>query len=103
MEYRLSANLPRQRQQLWRSFGALGRLLRQLQPSGPMTPGSLYLLRRKCGKPTCRCAQAHLRQLTKTYRRYQRARAQWVKLSAQLLIQIDQLAEAQIVTWPPNP
>ncbi len=130
MEYRLSANLPRQRQQLWRSFGALGRLLRQLQPSGPMTPGSLYLLRRKCGKPTCRCAQghlhgawvltrsvegqaklfsvppeqrAHLRQLTKTYRRYQRARAQWVKLSAQLLIQIDQLAEAQILTWPPNP
>ena len=95
-----------------------------------MTPGSLYLLRRKCGKPTCRCAQGHLheawvltrseegkakllavhteqrarlRQLTQTYRRYQRARAKWVKLSAQLLAQIDQLAEAQIVAWPPTP
>jgi len=94
-----------------------------------MTPGSLYLLRRKCGKPTCRCAQGHLheawvltrsvegqaklfsvppeqrarlRQLTQTYRRYQRARAQWVKRSAQLLMHIDQLAEAQIVPWPPQ-
>ena len=95
-----------------------------------MTPGSLYLLRRKCGKPTCRCAQGHLheawvltrseagkakllavpteqrarlRQLTQTYRRYQRARAKWVKLSVQLLAQIDLLAEAQIVAWPPAP
>ena len=95
-----------------------------------MTPGSLYLLRRKCGKPTCRCAhgppheawvltrsdqgkakllgvpteqRAPLRQLTQSYRRYQRARAKWVKLSAQLLAQIDQLAEAQIVAWPPAP
>ena len=126
----MNANLPRQRQQLWRSFAALRRLLAQLQPAGPMTPGSLYLLRRKRGKPTCRCAQGHLheawvltrsqegkakllavhteqrarlRQLTQTYRRYQRARAKWVKLSAQLLAQIDQLAEAQIVAWPPTP
>lgn len=95
-----------------------------------MTPGSLYLLRRKCGKPTCRCAQgplhetwvltrsdegkakllsvppehrAHLRQLTQAYRRYQQARAKWVKLSAQLLTQIDQLAEAQVIVWPPEP
>jgi len=94
-----------------------------------MTPGSLYLLRRKCGKPTCRCAQGHLheawvltrseqgearlfsvpsehrarlRQLTQAYRRYQRARAQWVKTTTQLLAQIDQLAEAQIVPWPPR-
>lgn len=121
--------MPRQRQQLWRSFAALGRLLRQLQPSEPMTPGSLYLLRRKCGKPTCRCAQGHLhetwvltrsdqgqskllsvppelrarlRQLTQTYRRYQRARAQWVKGTARLLVHIDQRAEAQIVPWPPQ-
>ena len=95
-----------------------------------MTPGSLYLLRRKCGKATCRCAQghlhetwvltrsvegqaklfavpaeqrAHLRQLTKTYRRYQRARAQWVKLTVELLAHIDQLAQAQVVAWPPKP
>lgn len=93
-----------------------------------MTPGSLYLLRRKCGKPTCRCAQGHLheawvltrsdqgqakllavpaeqrsrlRQLTQVYRRYQRGRAQWVKSTAKLLVQIDRLAEAQIVPWPP--
>ena len=122
--------MPRQRQQLWRSFAALGRLLRRLQPSEPMTPGSLYLLRRKCGKPTCRCTHGHLhaawvltrsvqgqaqllsvppeqrarlRQLTQAYRRYQRARAQWVKGTARLLAHIDQRAEAQIVPWPPPP
>lgn len=93
-----------------------------------MTPGSLYLLRRKCGKPACRCAQGHLheawvltrsqqgrarllsvpaeqrarlRQLTQAYRRYQRSRAQWVKSTAKLVAQIDRLAEAQIVPWPP--
>ena len=27
---------------------------RRLQAEAPMVPGSLYLLRRKCGKPTCR-------------------------------------------------
>jgi len=46
--------------------------------------------------------RARLRQLTQTYRRYQRARAQWVKGSARLLVQIDQFAEAQIVPWPPD-
>ena len=28
--------------------------------SQPMVPGSLYLLRRKCGKPNCRCATGEL-------------------------------------------
>ena len=26
----------------------------------PMVPGSLYTLRRRCGKPNCRCAEGHL-------------------------------------------
>ena len=115
------------RQQISRSFSALGRLLSEFMRSGAMVPGSLYRLRRKCGKPTCRCAQGELhetwaltrseqgkarlygvraeerstlRDRTLEYRRYQRARAKWIKQSAALLSQIDQLAEKRIVPWP---
>ena len=126
-----SAPLSKLRQQLSRSFATLGQLLEQLLRSSPMVPGSLYPLRRKCGKPTCRCAQGELHQtwvLTRSeqgksrlypvpatdraavrawtahYRRNQRARAQWVKRCAALLAQIDQLAEQQMVVWPrPQP
>lgn len=124
----MSANLSQRRQRLWRSYAALGRLLRHLQRQEALTPGSLYLLRRKCGKVTCRCAQGHLheawvltrseegktklhavppeqrarvRQLTAAYRRYQRHRAQWVKDTADLLTQIDAFTEVQLVAWPP--
>ena len=120
--------MPQRRQKLWQAYAALGRLLRKLQREQPLTPGSLYLLRRKCGKPTCRCAQGplhetwvltrsergqtklypvpadqrgRLRQLTAAYRRYQRGRAQWVKRTDTLLTQIDAFAEAQLVPWPP--
>ena len=124
----MSANLSQRRQRLWRSYAALGRLLRQLQRQEPLTPGSLYLLRRQCGKPTCRCAHGHphqswvltrseegkaklypvppeqrarVRQLTAAYRRYQRQRARWVKATTDLLRQIDAFNEAQLVGWPP--
>lgn len=122
--------LSKLRQQLSRSFAALGRILSELMRSTPMVPGSLYRLRRKCGKPTCRCARGELhetwvlsrseqgkshlytvpatdraavRELTSHYRRYQRARAQWVKRCAALLAQIDHLAQQRIVPWPPRP
>lgn len=124
----MSAKLSQRRQRLWRSYAALGRLLRHLQRDEPLTPGSLYLLRRKCGKVSCRCAQgdlheswvltrsqegkpklypvppeqrARVRQLTAAYRRYQRHRAQWVKDTADLLTQIDAFTEVQLVPWPP--
>ena len=116
------------RQQLSRSFSTLGRLFSELVRSTPMVPGSVYRLRRKCGKPTCRCAQgephetwvlsrseqgksrlysvpaadrAAVRERASQYRRYQRARAQWVKRCAALLAQMDQLAEQRLVVWPP--
>jgi len=124
----MSDDPSRRRQQLWQAYLALGRTLRTLQRSDPMVPGSLYLLRRKCGKPNCRCAQGqlhaawvltrsqggqrrlhpvppdqrgYLRPLTQEYRRWQRARAQWVKQVAALLTQIDQLAEGRRQPWPP--
>ena len=120
----------RRRQQLWQAYGALARCLRILQRQQPMVSGSLYLLRRKCGKPNCRCAQGQLhacwvltrsqsgqsrlysvpkdqrgrlRALTQEYRRWQRARARLVQQSAALLIRIDQLAEHRLQPWPPVP
>ena len=119
--------LSRLRQRLWADYRLLGRLLRCLQRSNPMIPGSLYLLRTRCGKPSCRCARgelhtawvlsrseqgrrrlysvpaAHrpaLRRLTAAYRRFQRARARWIKLIVQLRRQIDVIEQRRVQPWP---
>ena len=117
----------RLRQDLWLIHRALARTLRSLQSDLPMVQGSLYQLRRKCGKPNCRCARGELhaswvlsrsesgknhlysvpadqrgrlRPLTREYRRWQLARARLVKQAARLVALIDQLAEARLQTWP---
>lgn len=117
------------RQELWRSYRALGTLLGSLSGDKPMVQGSFYLLRRKCGTPNCRCAhgklhaswvitrseagkdrlysvptseRARIRALTAEYRRYQRSRARLVKRQPELVAWIDQLAQARMVSWPPK-
>ena len=89
----------------------------------PLLPGSVYTLKRRCGKSNCRCAQGHLHQTeilsyrggprprnvtprleqlerfkqgTEAYRRFRQARAQLVKLQRQMLKLVDQI-EAQRV------
>ena len=116
------------RQRLWRLHAALGRLLRTMTSQGPLTPGSFYLLRRKCGKPSCRCARGQLhavwvltrsedgkhklysvppaqrakvRQRAAAWRRYQRARARLVQQLSRLLALADQIAQSQRIDWPP--
>jgi len=123
----LRNNFPKLRQQLWRALAALGRVLRQLHRSQPMVQGSFYRLRRKCGKPNCRCAsgqlhgtwvltrseegkdrlytvppdqRARVRQWAAEYRRYQRARAALVKRHQRLLSLVDQMAEQRLLVWP---
>jgi hypothetical protein len=125
----LNADLPKLRQGLWRACAALATTLRRLQRSEPMVRGSFYLLRRKCGKPNCRCARgqlhpvyvltrseagkdrlypvpkaqrAELRKRAAEYRRFQRARAVLVKRQLRLLALVDQIAEQRLLTWPPN-
>jgi len=125
----LNADLPNLRQQLWRAYAAMATTLRRLQRSEPMVQGSFYLLRRKCGKPNCRCARgelhpayvltrseagkdrlypvpkeqrAEVRKRAAEYRRYQRARAVLVKRYLHLLALVDQIAEQRLITWPPN-
>ena len=126
----MSESVSRLRQQLWLAYRALARTLRALQADAPMVQGSCYLLRRKCGKPTCRCARGQLhaawvltrseagksrlypvptdqrgrlRPLAREYRRWQRARALLIKQSARLVALIDQLADQRLQAWPPPP
>lgn len=124
----MSESVSRLRQELWRLYGILARTLRALQRDAPMVQGSLYLLRRKCGKPTCRCTRgelhpawvltrseagknhlyavpaeqrSRLRPLTREYRRWQRTRALLVKQFGRLLALIDRLADQRLERWPP--
>jgi len=89
----------------------------------PLLPGSLYTLRRRCGKPTCHCAHGtphantvlsyrgqgrpqnitpapaqlpKLRQLTDAYRRFRQARTQLLRRQRQLLTLVDRLAQARV-------
>lgn len=121
------AEVSRQRQRLWRLWRTAERLVRRMQRAEAMCPGSLYLLRRRCGKPSCRCRQgelhatwvvtrseqgrvklyrvpekerARVRRLTGAYRDWQRARAALVKLTAELLRRLDELAERRLQPWP---
>ena len=93
-------------------------LLDGFQRRTPLLPGSLYSLKRRCGKENCRCAQGQLhattvlsyrggqapqtitlpaeqigsvQTLTDEYRRFRKARAQLVRLQRQMLELVDQL------------
>ena len=121
------AELSRQRRGLWQVWRSAERRVQRMQRAEAMSPGSLYLLRRRCGKPTCRCRQGELhatwvvtrseqgrvrlyrvpeperaavRRLTKSYREWQRARAALVKLTSELLRRLDALAEERLQPWP---
>ena len=116
------------RRQLWRQFRASARLLRRMTAQAELIPGSFYLLRRQCGKASCRCARgqlhaawvltrseagkhklyvvppaerARVRKLAAAWRRAQKARAKLFKLNAQLLALADEIVQKQQVDWPP--
>ena len=106
-------DLQQQLPPLWETF--LGR--------EPLLPGSLYTLRRRCGKPTCHCARGELpassvlayrgqggprnltptpeqlpavRELTEDYRRFRQARTQLLRLQRQILTLIDGIEAARV-------
>lgn len=89
--------------------------------------GSVYQLRRKCGKATCRCQEGHLheswvlsvpengrkrmrtvpkgkrltwQQMTDNYRRFRRARSRLVKLFEEILKLVDELERERTVAPP---
>ena len=116
-----------QRRRLWQTWHALELLVRRMQRSEPMCPGTCYLLRRRCGKPGCRCNEGDLhgtwvltrseqgharlysvpagergqiRRLTRVYCDWQRSRAGLVKLFAELIRRLDAQAEERTRLWP---
>jgi hypothetical protein len=115
------------RKQLQTSQREVSDLLRVLKQRPPLVRGSVYPLRRKCGKSRCRCQEGHLheswvlsapekgkkrvrvvpkgkrlawQQMTERYRRFRRARARLVKLFAEIIKLVDELERERTVPPP---
>ena len=115
------------RKQLQRRQREVGEWLRLLKQRPPLIRGSVYSLRRKCGKSVCRCQEGHLheswvlsvpdkgrkrmravprgqriawQQMTERYRRFRRARARLVKLFAEIIQRVDELERERTVAPP---
>ncbi len=111
------------RSQLLAAQHQLSQLLEECLGRAPLLPGSLYTLRRKCGKPNCRCSRGELhestvlsyrgqgrprniapppgqlgslRTMTHDYRRCRQARAKLVRWQRQLLKLVDALEAARV-------
>jgi hypothetical protein len=114
--------ISRLRQSLLGLHDRAGLLLEVFLASEPLVRGSVYELRRRCGRPSCRCARgrlhpvmvlsvseqgrtrlrtipedrlAKLRVLTQRYRRFRRTRARLVQVQRAMLAAIDQLEAAR--------
>jgi hypothetical protein len=98
-------------------------LLEKFLGREPILPGSLYTLRRRCGKPTCRCAKGKLhastvlsyrgqgrpqnitpppeqlpavQKLTDDYRQFRQARSQLLRLEREILKLVDGIEAARV-------
>jgi hypothetical protein len=116
------------RKQLRQCQREVSEYLRTVKQHPPLVRGSVYRLRRKCGKAGCRCQQGQLheswvlsvpekgakrmravpggrrlqwQQMSERYRRFRRARARLVKLFAQILKLVDELERERTVPPPP--
>ncbi len=101
----------------------VSRLVELFTHRDPLWEGNVYVLRRRCGKPTCHCAQGELhastvladrsgrarrtiplrsvdidffQPMTKAYGRFRDARARLTKLHKRMLQIIDLLGEARL-------
>jgi hypothetical protein len=115
------------RKQIQQRQSELSDVLRGLKQRRPLIRGSVYTLRRKCGKAVCRCQEGHLheswvlsvpekgrkrlrtvpkgkraqwQQMTEHYRRFRRGRAGLVKLFAEILRLVDELERERTVPPP---
>src|SRR5262245_49963798 len=111
------------RQQLDQAQQLLPGLLEVCFERTPLLPGSVYTLRRKCGKPTCHCTRGQLHQstvlsyrgegrsqnlspaaeqvdslriMTQHYRQCRQARVRLRRWFAQLLQLVDALQDARV-------
>jgi len=109
--------------QLLDRHAQLRTLLEPVLDPQPLLAGSLYTLRRRCGKPSCRCARGQLhsstvlsyrgqgrpqtisplpdqlprlQKLTDAYRRFRQARTQLVRLHHEVHALLDRIEAARI-------
>ena len=117
--YEIRNRLSRLRQSLTRLNSEAAKLNKVFAADKPMIRGSVYEMKRKCGKTSCVCATqgklhssrviswsedgstrlqmipkgkfVELRILTKRYQRFKKARAQLIKIQNKMIEIIDQL------------
>ena len=119
----MSQDISSLRSELLKTQQQLSHLLEACLAREPLLPGSLYTLRRKCGKPNCRCNRGELhestvlsyrgqgrprnisplpeqleslRAMTHDYRRCRQGRANLVRWQRQLLKLVDALEAARV-------
>ena len=119
----MSQEISSLRSELLKAQQQLSQWLEACLAREPLLPGSLYILRRKCGKPNCRCNRGEihestvlsyrgqgrprnispppeqlesLRSMTLDYRRCRQARAKLVRWQRQLLKLVDALEAARV-------
>ena len=119
----MSQEISSLRSELLKAQQQLPQLLEACLAREPLLPGSFYTLRRKCGKPNCRCNRGELhestvlsyrgqgrprnispppeqleslRPMTLDYRRCRQARAKLVRWHRQLLKLVDALEAARV-------
>lgn len=115
------------RKQIQQRQRELAGLLRTLKQRPPLIRGGVYPLRRKCGKPVCRCQEGHLHEswvlsvpekgrkrlrsvprgkrlswqsMADRYRRFRQSRARLVKLFAEIITLVDELERERTVSPP---
>jgi len=115
------------RKQLLESQEEVASLLQLFMQRPALIRGSVYKLRRKCGKATCRCQEGHLheswvlsvpekgrkrmrtvpkekrlkwQQMADNYRYFRRARTRLIKLFAEILKLVDELERERTVPPP---
>lgn len=119
----MSQEISSLRSELLKAQQQLSQLLEACLAREPLLPGSLYTLRRKCGKPNCHCNRGELHEstvlsyrgqgrprnisplpdqlqslqtMTHDYRRCRQARAKLVRWQQQLLKLVDALEAARV-------
>lgn len=113
-------NVSKLRRDIMNSFNDMAKLKDELISRKPMVRGTVYELKRKCGKPTCRCMKGELHKqmciavtskgktklrslkgdeierlekLTGFYRRFRKARVRFIKISQKIVSLSKQLEE----------
>jgi len=120
-------DISKQRQQIHLLYQQMGACLKTLLSRPPMVRGIVYELKRKCGKPNCRCTRGELHsspclsyyvgggkrklttlkgidvakylKLTENYQNFYHARARFLKLSREIIETLKKIEEERVMSY----